>query len=91
MGARFTVTSGAELLKGMTSGRVQLPKGENAIDSVVRRIQRETGLRFVTLRQDACERGDDGEVVARHYEILLGRGRAKSIAGAVHVTITTGP
>ncbi len=88
MGARFTVTSGAELLKGMTSGRVQLPKGETAIDSVVRRIQRETGLRFVTLRQDSCERSDDGEVVAWHYEILLGRGRAKAIAGAVQVTIT---
>jgi|GEM_PF-1257865 len=85
MGARFIVTRGSELVKGMTCGRVQLPKGETPIDSVLRRIQRETGLRLVTLRQD--EAGADASV--RHYELLLGRGRSKAVAGAVHVTITT--
>jgi hypothetical protein len=85
MGARFTVTSGTELVKGMTCGRVQLPKGETPIDSVVRRIRRETGLRLVTLRHDAS--GNDTSV--SHYELLLGRGRSKAVAGAVRVTITT--
>ncbi len=85
MGARFIVTRGSELVKGMTCGRVQLPKGETPIDSVLRRILRETGLRMVTLRQD--DAAADARV--RHYELLLGRGRSKTIAGAVHVTITT--
>lgn len=85
MGARFIVTSGSDLVKGMTCGRVQLPKGETPIDSVLRRILRETGLRLVTLRKDSA--ADDASVC--HYEILLGRGRNKAVAGAVRVTITT--
>jgi ADP-ribose pyrophosphatase YjhB (NUDIX family) len=84
MGARFVVTRGAELLKGMTCGRVQLPKGETPIDSVVRRIRRETGLRLVNVKQDAANEG----AAVSHYEILLGRGRAKAVAGAIRVTIT---
>lgn len=84
MGARFTVTSGAELVKGMTCGRVQLPKGDTAIDSVVRRIRRETGLRLLTVKQDGI-----GDATVVHYELLLGRGRNKAPAGAVRITITT--
>lgn len=84
MGARFVVTSGGELLKGMTCGRVQLPKGETPIDSVVRRIRRETGLRLVHVKQDSS----GGDATVSHYEILLGRGRTKSVAGAIRVTIT---
>lgn len=85
MGARFIVTSGSELVKGMTCGRVQLPKGETPIDSVLRRIRRETGLRVVTLKQDESE----ADASVRHYEVLFGRGRSKAVAGAVRVTITT--
>ena len=85
MGARFIVTSGSDLVKGMTCGRVQLPKGETPIDSVVRRIHRETGLRLVTMRQDISAT----DATVSHYELLLGRGRNKSVAGAVRVTITT--
>ena len=85
MGARFIVTSGSELVKGMTCGRVQLPKGESPIDSVVRRIRRETGLRLLTVREE----GTGNDASAAQYEILLGRGRNKSVAGAVRVTITT--
>ena len=85
MGARFVVTSGNELVKGMTCGRVQLPKGETPIDSVLRRIRRETGLRLVTLRQDDAQ----PDTSVRHYELLLGRGRIKAIVGAVSITITT--
>ena len=85
MGARFTVTSGSELVKGMTCGRVQLPKGDSAIDSVVRRIHRETGLRLVTMRHDV----DAQDASVAHYEIMLGRGRNKAPAGAVRITITT--
>jgi len=85
MGARFIVTSGSELVKGMTCGRVQLPKGETPIDSVLRRIRRETGLRVVTLKQEESE----ANTSVRHYEVLFGRGRSKAVAGAIRVTITT--
>lgn len=85
MGARFVVTSGSDLVKGMTAGRVQLPKGESPIDSVVRRIGRETGLRLLSLRQGP----GDGDPAVQHYELLLGRGRDKVVAGEVRVTITT--
>jgi hypothetical protein len=85
MGARFTITKGVELVKGMTCGRVQLPKGETPIESVVRRISRETGLRLLTIKRDV----DAADASINHYELMLGRGRGRAVAGAVCVTITT--
>lgn len=85
MGARFTITQGVDLVKGMTCGRVQLPKGETPIESVVRRISRETGLRLLTIKQDA----DPADASVCHYELMLGRGRGRAVAGTVRVTITT--
>lgn len=79
----FLVTQGHAVMKGMTGGRVRIPRGETAIGAVSKRITRDTGCEVVAIREDEA-RGAEGPRTGRHYWLTLrGRDRPRSAGGGV--------